>query len=131
MGEQILSSPPEIDRAHRALVAKLKQGGKPRAVIARPHCYQIKEAVMREARKRRGSLQYQDKPIAIYDDYSPEVVEQRAQYRGVMTELYNLGFKPSLLFPARLRITTKAGEQKWLPSVEEAKNFLGSHRNAS
>ncbi len=41
MGEQVLSSPPELDRAHRALVAKPKQGGKPRAVIVRFHRYQI------------------------------------------------------------------------------------------
>ncbi len=131
MGEQVLSSPPELDRAHRALVAKPKQGGKPRAVIVNFHRYQIKEAVMREARKRRGSLQYRGKPIAIYDDYSPEVLEQRAQYRGVMAELYSLGFKPSLLFPARLRIMTKEGEQKLLASVDEANNFLTAHRNAS
>lgn len=111
MGEQILPSPPELDRAHRALVAKMKPGGRPRAVIVRFHRYQIKDAVIREARKRRGSLQYRGNPIAIYDDYSPEVLEQRAQYRGAMAELYNLGFKPSLLFPARLRILTKEGEQ--------------------
>ncbi|KAI2656553.1 LINE-1 type transposase domain-containing protein 1 [Labeo rohita] len=130
MGEQVLPAPPELDRAHQALVPKPKQGGKPRAVIVRFHRYQIKEAVMREARKRRGSLQYRGKLIAIYGDYSPEVLEQRTQYRGVMAELYTLGFKPSLLFPARLRITTKEGEQKLLTSVDEAKNFLTAHRNA-
>lgn len=131
MGEQVLPSPPELDRAHRALVPKSKQGGKPRAVIVRFHRYQTKEAVMREARKRRGTLQYRGKPIAMYDDYSVEVQEQRAQYRGVMAELYTLGFKPSLLFPAGLRITTKEGEQKQLTSVDEAKNFLTAHRNVS
>lgn len=131
MGEQILPSPPELDRAHRALVAKMKQGGRPRAVIVRFHRYQIKDAVIREARKRRGSLQYRGNPIAIYDDYSPEVLEQRAQYRGAMAELYNLGFKPSLLFPARLRILTKEGEQKRFASVDEAKEFLAAHRSAS
>ncbi|KAL1252289.1 hypothetical protein QQF64_020085 [Cirrhinus molitorella] len=55
MGNQILPSPPELDRAHRALVAKPKQGGKPRAVILCFHRYQIKETVIREARKRRGT----------------------------------------------------------------------------
>lgn len=129
MGDQILPSPPELDRAHRALVAKPKQGGKPRAVIVRFHRYQAKEAVIREARKRRGTLQYRGRPIAIYDDYSPEVLEQRTQYRDVMAELYNLGFKPSLLFPARLRIVSKEGEQKLLSSVDEAKKFLTAHRS--
>lgn len=131
MGEQILPSPLELDRVHRALIAKVKQEGWPRAVIVCFHRYQIKEAVICEARKRRGSLQFCGNPIAIYDDYSPEVLEQHAQYRGVMAELYNLGFKPSLLFPARLRILTKECEQKMLASVDDAKEFLTAHRSAT
>lgn len=46
MGEEVLTSPPELDRAHRAIVAKPMQGGKPRVVIVWFHRYQIKEAVM-------------------------------------------------------------------------------------
>uniref|UniRef100_A0A672KHY0 Bloodthirsty-related gene family, member 31 n=1 Tax=Sinocyclocheilus grahami TaxID=75366 RepID=A0A672KHY0_SINGR len=84
MGEQVLPSPPELDRAHRALIAKPKQGERPRAVIVRFYWYQIKEVVIRESRKRRGSLQYHGKTITIYDAiYSPEVLEQCAQYLEV------------------------------------------------
>ncbi|CAL8335872.1 unnamed protein product [Merluccius merluccius] len=46
---------------------------------------------------------------SIYEDYAPEVVEQRQKYREVMSELYNLGFKPALLFPARLVNMMKDG----------------------
>lgn len=93
MGEQILPSPPELDRAHHALIAKPKQGERPRAVIVHFPRYQIKEAVIQEARKRRGSLQYRGKPIAIYDDYSPEVLEQRAQYRFFSPSMLDGSFK--------------------------------------
>ncbi|CAM4585815.1 unnamed protein product [Leuciscus chuanchicus] len=46
MGEDVLPSPPEIDRAHRALVNKPAAGEKPRAVIIRIHRYQQKERII-------------------------------------------------------------------------------------
>ncbi|XDV36150.1 hypothetical protein PO909_005994 [Leuciscus waleckii] len=100
---------PELDRAHRALTAKPQPGSRPRPVIIRLHRYQIKEMIVREARKRRGDLQYRGSPVHIYEDYTPEVLEQRAKYRDVMSTLYNRGLKPSLLFPARLQITLPNG----------------------
>ncbi|KAI4822545.1 hypothetical protein KUCAC02_008083 [Chaenocephalus aceratus] len=108
-GEGVLYSPPECDRAHRSLTDKPKPGQRPRPVIIRVHRYQQKEKIIREARARRGKLQYQGTPIAIYEDYTPEVMEQRYKYREVMAELYNLGLKPALLFPARLSIVSKEG----------------------
>ena len=124
LGEEILPSPPELDRAHRALTSKPGPGEKPRAVIIRLHRYQQKERILREARAKRSMLQYRGSPIAIYEDYAPEVLEQRAKYREVLADLYNLGLRPVLLFPARLIITTKDGGKKRLASVEEANSYL-------
>lgn len=127
-GRQILQSPPELDRAHRALTARPPPGAKPRAVIIRFHRYQTRELVVQEARKRRGNLQYQGKPIRIFEDYTPEVLEQRTKYREVMSSLYNLGLKPSLLFPARLMITLKDGSRKGFSSPADASEFVDSYR---
>ena len=127
LGDGVLSSPPELDRAHRALTAKLP-GGKPRMVIARIHNYRVKEKIIQEARKRRGGLFYQGNPVAIFEDYCPEIMEQRTAYRVVMSELYQRGFKPSLLYPAKLRITTKDGGRKHFASVKDAEDFLASLR---
>ncbi|KAI4827100.1 hypothetical protein KUCAC02_030524, partial [Chaenocephalus aceratus] len=80
-GEGVLDSPPECDRAHRSLTDKLKPGQRPQPVIIRVHRYQQKEKIIREARARRGKLQYQGTPIAIYEDYTPEVMAQRYKYR--------------------------------------------------
>ena len=55
-------------------------------------------------------------------------MEQRQKYREVMSELYNMGFKPALLFPARLVIVMKDGERKRFSSVSEAKGFITSIR---
>ncbi|KAI4802455.1 hypothetical protein KUCAC02_020291 [Chaenocephalus aceratus] len=127
-GEGVLDSPPECDRAHRSLTDKPKPGQRPRPVIIRVHRYQQKEKIIREARARRGKLQYQGTPIAIYEDYTPEVMEQRYKYREVMAELYNLGLKPALLFPARLSIVSKEGGKKRFSSVAEAKGYIASIR---
>ncbi|KAE8295645.1 hypothetical protein D5F01_LYC06580 [Larimichthys crocea] len=125
-GEGVLDSPPECDRAHRTLTEKPKPGQRARPVIIRLHRYQVKERIIREARARRGKLQYRGSPISIYEDYAPEVVAQRQKYREVMSELYNLGFKPALLFPARLVAVMKDGERKRFSSVAEAKHFITS-----
>lgn len=128
LGEGVLDSLPECDRAHRSLTVKSKPGQRPRPVIIRIHRYQQKEAIIREARARRGKLLYQGTPIAIYEDYAPEVMEQRYTYREVMAELYNLGLKPALLFPSKLSIVPKEGGRKRFSSVAEAKGYIASIR---
>ena len=130
LGDQILQSPPELDRAHRALTAKPPPGSRPRPVIIRLHRYQTKEVIIREARKRRGKLQYRGSPIQIFEDYTPEVAEERARYRTVMAELYNLALRPSLLFTARLQITLETGAKKRFSSPEEATSFAAKYQQA-
>ncbi|KAJ3583228.1 hypothetical protein NHX12_034167 [Muraenolepis orangiensis] len=125
-GDQVLQTPPELDRAHRTLAAKPRQGDKPRPVIVCFHRHQTKELVIREARKRRNDLTYQDSPIRIYEDYCPEVQEQRAAYRDVMAKVYNLGLRPALLYPAKLQITDKEGNKKRFSSAEEAVAYVRS-----
>lgn len=124
-GPNMLESALECDRAHRTLSTKPGPGQSPRPVIIRLHRFQQKERIIREAWSRRGELKYRGTPIAIYEDYAPEIMEQRHQCRGVMAELYNLGLKPAS-YPARLTIVTKDGGKKRLFSVGEAKDYLAS-----
>lgn len=129
-GKEMLPSPPEIDRAHRSLAPKPAPGQRPRPVILRLHRHQIKDLLIREAR-RRGKLDYRGQQIRIVEDYCPEVLSQRAEYREVMSELYGRGLKPSLLYPARLRITLSSGERKWLRSADEARRYVDGLPNVS
>ncbi|XP_036069352.1 cAMP responsive element modulator b [Oryzias melastigma] len=124
-GAEILPTPPEIDRAHRSLAAEPAAGQSPRLVILRLHRFQTKELIVREAR-RLGMLELRGKPIRVVEDYSPEVANQRAEYRAVMTELYNRGLKPALLYPARLRVTLRNGDKKWIGSVDEANKYISN-----
>ncbi len=126
--EGFSESLPECYRAHCTLTEKPKPGQRALPVIIRLHRYQVKERIIHEARARRGKLQYRGSPISIYEDYAPDVVERRQKYRDVMSKLYNLGFKPALLFPARLIIVMKDGGRKRLASVSEAKDFISSTR---
>lgn len=73
----------------------------------RLHRHQQKDKIICEARAKRSKLQYRGTPIFIYEDYAPEVMEQRYKYSEVLAELYNShhqGLTPALLFPARLSI---------------------------
>ncbi|KAJ8351978.1 hypothetical protein SKAU_G00234540 [Synaphobranchus kaupii] len=76
--------------------------------------------------RRRNDLKYQGTPIRIYEDYSPDVLEQRAAYREVMAKLYNLGLRPALLYPARLQITDRDGNKRRFSSAGEAATFVRS-----
>ena len=70
LGKEVLPSAPELDRAHRSLVAKPGPRGKPRPVIIRLHRYQVKDQIIREVRKRGNSLSFNGHSIRIYEDYT-------------------------------------------------------------
>lgn len=124
-GDRVLSSPPELDRAHRIPMPKPGPDGRPRPIIIRFHRFQIKELVMREARKR-GTVEYRGHKLRLYEDYSADVLKKRAEYRDVMAKLYKKGLRPSLLFPAKLRVTLLNCEKRWLASVSEAADLVRS-----
>ena len=94
-------------------------------VIVCFHRHQTKELVVQEAHKCRNDLKYCD-PVRIYEDYCPDVLEQRSAYREVMAKLYNLGLRPALLYPAKLQITRKDGNKKRFSSIQEATAFARS-----
>lgn len=71
MGKDVLTSPLELDRAHRALTPKPAEGGKPRAVIICFHKFQTKDMVIRAAHKKRDDLKYDGKSVYLHDDYCP------------------------------------------------------------
>lgn len=112
-----------LGRAHRSLLSKPGPGDRPRPVIICFHCYQQKELVIREARKR-GNLTYKNNSFRVYEDYTQEVAKQRKGCRSVMSSLYKMGLKSSLLYPARLQITEVDGTRTGFGSVAEAEKFI-------
>lgn len=53
-----------------------------------------------------------------------------SKYKEVLSELYKLGLKPALLFPARLTIITKQVNRRRLTSVAESNDYIASLRSA-
>lgn len=130
LSEEVFSSAPESDRAHHSLAPRPGPGGRPQPVLLCFRHFQSKELLFRESRKR-GTLTYQGHTFRVYEDYSPEVVNQRREYRSMMSSLYKMGLKPSLLYPARLRITQTDGSRMWLGSAAEAEKFIQAFSDSS
>ncbi|KAJ8014628.1 hypothetical protein DPEC_G00017610 [Dallia pectoralis] len=82
-----------------------------------------KDMVIRAARRKQDGLKYDGKSVYLHDDYCPEVMDQRAEYREVMRQPFTLKLKPALLYPARLFIKADDGERRRLFSVKEAQQF--------
>ncbi|KAJ4934076.1 hypothetical protein JOQ06_006883 [Pogonophryne albipinna] len=87
------------------------------------YAFQVKDLLIREA-CRRGELFYKEHNIRLYEDYSSDVLKERAEYKSSMAELYKRGYRPALLYPAKLRITLPNDEKTWIRSVLEADKFL-------
>ncbi|KAJ8386599.1 hypothetical protein AAFF_G00168310 [Aldrovandia affinis] len=132
MFRDVLGGVPEIERAHRSLGPKPAPHQRPRPVLIRLLRFQEKDRIIREARAKRGQLRYGSHPVLIFEDYPPEIVEQRKKYSEVMATLYKLGCKPALHFPARLTVRLNGVEgRKSLSSVQDANIFISSLPKAS
>lgn len=121
LGEQVFEKHPELERAHRALAPKPRDGQPPRPIIVCFHRYQEKERTLQWARKHE--LQYRGKIIRFYPDLSAALSRKRAAFKNVKTKLYQKGIRFRLLYPARLRLTYD-GETLTFDSAPDAEAFF-------
>lgn len=82
------------------------QWDKPRSVVICFHKFRIWD---------RGKLQYRGTPIHIFEDFSPNVLQMRSEYRDIMSYV-SLGLKPAKLF-----VTLEDGKKRLFP-VKEAQD---------
>lgn len=118
---------PTLDRAHRSLMPKPKQGDPPRPIVVKFHYFQEKMDVLRRASSRRP-VQHNNKPIYIYPDYTAAVRKRWAAFkeaRELLSHCPNTRF--GLLFPATLKITGPNGEQRSFDNPAEAKQYIVGH----
>lgn len=74
-----------IDCAHQTLLSPPPKGVKPCAINARVHFYQQKELILRLRRPR--PLEYKGNRVMIFPDYTLEVMQQRQNFREVISTL--------------------------------------------
>lgn len=116
-----LDEPPVIDRAHRTLQQAPGDGQPPRAFVVKCHYYQEKESILQKAVTSPKLVSENGDTISVFPDYTQNVAQQRAAFGQVRQLLRQCeGVKYGLLYPAKLRITTRDGQQKSFTDPEKA-----------
>lgn len=119
-----LDDKPLLDRAHRTLRDKPKEGDAPRPVVVRVHYFHIRNEILRRAGEH-APLLYRGKRISIFADYTSTVAKKRAAFGNVKRQLHSCpGIKFGLLFPAVLRITLPSGDTHRFEDPAAASDFI-------
>lgn len=115
---------PRLDRAHRSLRPKPKDGDAPRPFVVKFHYFQEKTDVLRKA-SRAGSILHNGKRFYIYPDYSAAVWKRRAAFTEVRRLLHRCpGTKFGIFHPATLKITSPNGVQRSFEDPSTAKDYV-------
>lgn len=119
-----LDAKPVLDRAHRTLRPRPRDGAPPRPFIARVNQFQIRNEILRKAREQ-PSLVYNGKRVFIFPDFTATVAKKRAAFVSVKKELHSCpGVKFGLFFPALLRITLPDGQLRTFEDPDLAMDFV-------
>ncbi|KAK6490190.1 hypothetical protein HHUSO_G4660 [Huso huso] len=122
MLKHAFEGPLEIERAHRALAPKPREGQRPRAIILKLLMFQIKEEIIRRAREMRY-LAWHESSIMIFPDYLKILVDKRRAFASVKKDLHTQGIKFSLRYPAILVIYLNGASHSFA-TPEEASDFV-------
>ncbi|KAK1879038.1 LINE-1 retrotransposable element ORF1 protein, partial [Dissostichus eleginoides] len=104
-----LDEKPLLDRAHRTLRERPKEGTPPRPFVVRVHFFHIRSQIPQRAGES-SPLLYNGKRISIFPDYTSSVSKKRAAFVPVKRTLHSYpNVKFGVLFPATLKITMPNG----------------------
>lgn len=118
-----LTSPIEIERAHRAQQRRRGEQGAPRAFVLKLLRYRDVTRILDAARKK-GEINYGNSKIMIFPDLSPRLHQKRMAFVPLKKQLRQAGVKYGMLYPAILRVDTRSGGTKSFESAEAATSFL-------
>lgn len=114
-----------VDRAHRSLAPKPRDGDKPRPFIVKLHHFQTKERILRLAREK-GALTYNGSRIHIFPDFSPDINKRRAAFSDCKQMLHAAHIKFGMYFPATLQFIHDKKRMKFTDPVE-ALAYINNH----
>ena len=124
-----LTELPIIDRAFRLPLPRsgpARPGPpRPRVLLARMTSWAAKDALIREARRRRNELRFNGEKALFFNDFSKVTVVQRASFREPLKRLYELNYSPSFLYTAKLCVTTPEGP-RFFTNAKDAMGFVDS-----
>uniref|UniRef100_H2ZSV6 L1 transposable element RRM domain-containing protein n=1 Tax=Latimeria chalumnae TaxID=7897 RepID=H2ZSV6_LATCH len=73
----------DIERAHRTLQFCSREGQRPRAIVVKLLCYNVKEEILKKAREVRFFEWKGEKRIQIYQDLPKEILDKRKKFDGI------------------------------------------------
>ena len=79
-----LEEKPLLDRTHRTLRPKPKEGEQPRPLVIRVHFFQVRNDILRRTGEtsRASPLLYQGKKLFLFPDYTASVPKKRCRLHG-------------------------------------------------
>uniref|UniRef100_H2ZYI1 L1 transposable element RRM domain-containing protein n=1 Tax=Latimeria chalumnae TaxID=7897 RepID=H2ZYI1_LATCH len=108
LGEGTLPGRVKIERAHRALRPRPKEGEKPRIMIFKLLRFPDKVRILRRAREL-GQLTFKNQKIFFFPDISAELQARRCEFTEAQRLCHSLHLPFSPLHPARLRVSLREG----------------------
>ncbi|KAJ4933565.1 hypothetical protein JOQ06_030391, partial [Pogonophryne albipinna] len=122
-----LDEKPLLDRAHRTLRERPKEGTLPRPFVVRVHFFHIRSQILQHAGES-SPLLYNGKRISIFPDYTSSVAKKRAAFVPVKRTLHSYpNVKFGLLFPATLKITMPNGTSHRFEDPTVATDFVNKN----
>ncbi|KAJ8357955.1 hypothetical protein AAFF_G00048830 [Aldrovandia affinis] len=122
-----LNEKPLLDRAHRILREKPKEGTPPRPFVVRVHFFHIRSLILQRAGEK-SPLLYKGRRISLFPDYTSSVAKKRAAFGAVKHTLRSYPIvKFGLLFPATLRITMPDGPSHRFEDPAAATDFVNKN----
>ncbi len=120
LGEEHFDRPVGVDQAHRS--AAPAKDGKPRAIIARLHHFQVKELVLRLAREK-APLWYDGRPVFIFPDLTSATMKKRMAFQHIREKCRARKIRCGFRHPARFVVTVNNNTGTF-STPAEAEKFL-------
>lgn len=116
-----------LDRAHRTLREKPREGMPPRPFVARIHFFHVRILILQRAGEA-SPLLYNGKRVSVFPDYTSSVAKKRAAFSTVKRNLRSHpDVKFGLLYPAVLRVTMPDGSSHRFEDPTAATDFVNKN----
>lgn len=117
-------SPIDMERIHRALRPRSREGEPPRDVVCCLVDYLLKEDILRKARNRYH-FKFDGTPIQMYQDLSGITLQHRRELRPLLETLRSKGITYRWKFPFCLSASTQ-GRSALLKVPEDLPHFFST-----
>lgn len=116
-----LEEKPLLDRAHRTLRSRPRDGEPPRPFVIRVHFFHVRNDILRRSGEA-SPLLYKGKSVSIFADYTTAVAKKRASFGAVKHQLRAC---PGLMFGPHLPCCSETDFTGWLHAQIRGPSFSG------